>query len=146
MLPAFRNEPYTDFTTPSNITAFEAALKQVRAGLGGAHPLVIGGQSIITPNNYATINPSKPSEELAYFSQGDASHADQAIESARCAFETWQHVAVAERAGYLLRAAGEMRRRKHEFSAAMVLEVGKSSRRRYRRGYRLFRILCPSSD
>ncbi|KXK19436.1 MAG: delta-1-pyrroline-5-carboxylate dehydrogenase, partial [Chloroflexi bacterium OLB15] len=32
---------------------------------------------------------------------------------------------VEERARYLLKAAAEMRRRKHEFSAVMVLEAGK---------------------
>ena len=35
-------------------------------------------------------------------------------------------VPVPERVRYLLRAAAELRRRKHEFSAAMVYEVGKS--------------------
>jgi len=126
MLPPFRNEPYTDFTNSSDAAAFETAIKKVRAGVGRAYSLLINGQSVTTLDRYASINPSKPSEELAYFSLGDANHVDQAIEAAGCAFETWQHVPVAERAGYLLRAAGEMRRRKHEFSAAMVLEVGKS--------------------
>lgn len=126
MLPPFINEPHTDFTNPAEIAAFEAALKTVRAGLGATHPLVIGDQYITTDNTFATINPSKPSEELGYFAQGDASHADQAVEAACCAFKTWQYTPVTERAGYLLRAAAEMRRRKHEFSAAMVIEVGKS--------------------
>lgn len=126
MLPPFRNEPFTDFTNATHAEAFAAALKKIRAGLGGSYPLVINGQSVTTESTFATINPANPSEQLAHFTLGDASHADQAIEAARCAFETWQHVPVAERAGYLLRAAAEMRRRKHEFSAAMVLEVGKS--------------------
>lgn len=126
MLPPFRNEPFTDFTDSIHAEAFKAALKKIRAGVGDAHPLIIGGQAIQTANQLATINPSNPSEELAYFAMGDVSHADQAIEAARCAFQTWQHVPVSERAGYLLRAAAEMRRRKHEFSAMMVLEVGKS--------------------
>ncbi len=39
---------------------------------------------------------------------------------------TWQYTTVEERARYLLRAAMELRRRKHEFSAMMVLEVGKN--------------------
>src|SRR5690606_10195176 len=50
----------------------------------------------------------------------------QAVAAATEAFRQWQHIDVSERARYLLRAAAEMRRRKHEFSAMMVLEVGKT--------------------
>ncbi|MCU0475339.1 MAG: L-glutamate gamma-semialdehyde dehydrogenase [Anaerolineae bacterium] len=126
MLPPFRNEPHTDFTNPAHAAAFRAALQTVRATLGQTYPMHIGGQAVHTEQHFPTLNPSNPSERLAHFAQGDASHADQAIEAARCAFKTWQYTPVQERAGYLLRAAAEMRRRKHEFSAAMVLEVGKS--------------------
>ncbi len=126
MLPPFRNEPHTDFTVPAHAAEFRAALQTVRARLGRHHPLVIGGRQLDLEAHFPTINPSRPAERLGYFAEGDASHADQAIEAARCAFQMWQHVPVSERAGYLLRAAAEMRRRKHEFSAMMVLEVGKS--------------------
>ena len=63
---------------------------------------------------------------MAKFPNGTAEQADQAIAAAAQAFTAWQYVAVDERVRYLLHAAAEMRRRKHEFSAVMVLEVGKS--------------------
>lgn len=125
MLPEYRNEPLTDFSDPANAAAFEDALRAVRRELGRTYPMVIGGQDVTAAQTFATINPSRPAEELAYFQSGDASHADQAIEAARCAFLTWQHTTPFERAGILHRVAGMMRRRKHEFSALMVLEVGK---------------------
>src|SRR5689334_16554829 len=126
MLPPFRNEPLTDFSKAENVAAFRAALDKVKSEIGQTYPLVIGGKRITLEKTSASINPSRPAEALGHFSSGSAEHADQAIAAAAKAFTTWQYVPAEERAGYLVRAADEMRRRKHEFSAVMVLEVGKS--------------------
>jgi 1-pyrroline-5-carboxylate dehydrogenase len=126
MLTPYQNEPFTDFSDPKNVEAFCDALNKVKRELGKIYPLVIGGEKIALNETFETLNPSRPSEVLGYFANGDASHADQAVEAAVEAFKTWQYVPAKERAGYLLSAAAEMRRRKHEFSATMVLEVGKS--------------------
>jgi 1-pyrroline-5-carboxylate dehydrogenase len=63
---------------------------------------------------------------LGVFAKASAEHADRAVEAASAAFQTWRFVPPEDRARYLLRAAALLRRRKHEFSATMVLEVGKS--------------------
>jgi 1-pyrroline-5-carboxylate dehydrogenase len=126
MLPPYRPEALTDFTQPANQAAFQAALNLVKAEIGRTHPMIIGGESVMTGSVMASINPSRPAEIVAQFASGDAEIADQAIPRAAAAFQTWQYVPVEERARYLLRAAATMRRRKHEFSAVMVLEVGKS--------------------
>jgi 1-pyrroline-5-carboxylate dehydrogenase len=126
MLTPYQNEPFTDFSDPKNVEAFCDALNKVKRELGQTHSLVINGEKIPLNETFETINPSRPSEVLGYFANGDASHADMAIEAAAEAFKTWQYVPAQERAGYLLSAGAEMRRRKHEFSATMVLEVGKS--------------------
>lgn len=126
MLPAYRNELLTDFSQPENEAAFSKALAKIKAEVGRTYPLVIGGQEILLTDTFASINPSRPNEAVGYFGNGAAAQADLAIDTATEAFSTWQYVPVAERARYLLHAAAEMRRRKHEFSAVMVLEVGKS--------------------
>ncbi|GAB4520153.1 MAG: L-glutamate gamma-semialdehyde dehydrogenase [Anaerolineae bacterium] len=126
MLPAYKNEPMTDFTQEGSRAAFYAALEKVKAEMGQTYPLVIGRARIELGETFASVNPARPNEVLGYFASGNAQHADQAIEAATRAFESWRHVPAQERARYLLRAAAEMRRRKHEFSAMMVLEVGKS--------------------
>ncbi len=126
MLPAFHNEPLTDFTKSENVEAFRAALDRVKADIGQTYPLVIGGQRISADSTFTSINPSRPAEVLGQFVSGTKEHADKALQAAEAAFKTWQYVPAAERARTLLRAAAEMRRRKHEFSATMVLEVGKS--------------------
>ena len=126
MLPPFKNEPLTNFSDPKNREAFKIALDKVKTEIGRTYPLVIGGERIELNETYASVNPARPSEVLGNFSRGNAAHADQAIVQATEAFKTWRLVPAEERARYLLRAAAEMRRRKHEFSAVMVLEVGKS--------------------
>lgn len=126
MLPPFKNEPLTDFSRPENEDAFRSALDRVIAQVGQTYPLVLGGERIITERTTASLNPSRPQEAVGHFSSASLEQADQAVAAAAQAFETWQYVPAEERARYLLRAAAEMRRRKHEFSAIMVLEVGKS--------------------
>lgn len=126
MLPAYVNEPLTDFSQPAERAAFEKALAKVKAEIGRTYPMIIGGQQVTTGETFASLNPSRPAEAVAHFQSGDASHADAAIEAAARAFETWKRVPAQERARYVLRAAAELRRRKHEISAVMVLEVGKS--------------------
>ena len=126
MLPTYINEPTTDFSLPGQRASFERALNAAKAEIGRRYPMVIDGEAVMTDNFISTINPSRPSEVLGLFSAGTAEHADRAVDAAWRAFQTWQYTPVEERVRYLLRAAAEMRRRKHEFSAVMVLEVGKS--------------------
>jgi 1-pyrroline-5-carboxylate dehydrogenase len=126
MLPPYRSEPYTDFTKRENENAFRAALDKMKSELGRTYPLVIGGEEIMSDDMFPSINPSRPQEVLGYFANGTGGHVDQAIEMAAEAFESWRHVPVGDRARYLLRASAALRRRRHEFSAMMVLEVGKS--------------------
>jgi 1-pyrroline-5-carboxylate dehydrogenase len=126
MLPEYRNEPFTDFSKPENVAAFRAALDKVKGEIGRTYPLVIDGKNIALKETFPSINPARPAEVLGNFSNGTPEHAEQAVQAAYAAFENWQYVPAEERARYLLRAAAAMRRRKHEFSAVMVLEVGKS--------------------
>ncbi len=126
MLTPFTNEPLTDFSRPEQVAAFEAALDLVKSEIGRTYPLVIGGERITLDETFPSLNPARPHEVLGYFSKASEEHAEQAVQAAVKGFETWKRVPAEERARYLLRAAAEMRRRKHEFSAVMVLEVGKS--------------------
>lgn len=126
MLPPYHYEPFTDFSNPAERESFAQALETVRAQIGGTYPLVIGNQHIQMDETFPSVNPSNPEEVIASFSEGNAKHVDEAIQVASQAFKSWSQTPVEDRARYLLKAAAEIRRRKHEFSAMMVLEVGKS--------------------
>lgn len=126
MLPDFRNEPFTNFNDPNQRQAFAEAIEYVRAQLGQKYPIFIGGEEYWPGETFDSINPARPSEVVGTFAKGTKELADKAVRVAHEAYLQWQYTPAYERARYLLRAASEMRRRKHEFSAWMVFEVGKS--------------------
>jgi len=126
MLSEFKNEPMTDFSRPQNREAMETALQSVRRQLGKTYPIVIGGKRIEGLKTFETLNPSRKTEVLGRFQKASRDHLEAAIAAASEAFETWKREPVERRAGVLLEAAALLRKRKHEFSATMVLEVGKN--------------------
>jgi 1-pyrroline-5-carboxylate dehydrogenase len=126
MLPEYASTSMLDFSRSENEAGMNAALKQVRAGFGATYPLVIGGKRIQTPETFQSANPANPSECVGNFAKGTVEHAVQAVEAAVKAFESWRWTPHEERADVLLRAAGLLRKRRHEMSATMVHEVGKS--------------------
>src|SRR5690606_29525804 len=113
MLVDFRNEPLTDFSNPANREAFQSALDKMKAEIGRTYPLVIGGERIMLDDTFESINPARPKEAVGHFANGTVRHAELAVEAAAEAFKTWQYTSAEERSRYLLRAAAEMRRRKH---------------------------------
>jgi len=125
-LPEFRNEPLTDFSQPEPKAAMELALAKVLGEIGREHPLVIGGERIDGLKTFVSTNPANKEQAVGKFQKGTKEHVERAIEAGWNAFESWKRQPVDVRAGLLLRAAKLMRERKHEFSAVMILEVGKS--------------------
>src|SRR5438105_5006998 len=122
----FRNEALTDFTHDDNIRAMRNAIEKVRAQLGREYDLVIGGKRIRTTGKIKSLNPAKPSEVVGIHQKAEREHAEPAMQAALAAFETWKRVPVAERASLLLRVAEIIRKRKFEFEAWLVFEVGKN--------------------
>ncbi|HEU5100666.1 MAG TPA: L-glutamate gamma-semialdehyde dehydrogenase [Roseiflexaceae bacterium] len=125
-LTDFRNEPFTDFSSPENAAAMQQALADVKAQLGHTYPLIIDGEKIETAKTLASINPANPSEVIGYAASASAEQATQAVELANERFESWRKVPAQERADYLFKVAAEMRRRKLELCAWIIYEVSKS--------------------
>src|SRR4029079_16169331 len=75
---------------------------------------------------FDSINPAHKDQLLGKFQKGSRAHVEKAIDAAWTAFESWRKQPVGVRAGLLLQAAALMRKRKHEFSAIMIYEVGKT--------------------
>ncbi len=126
MLPEFRNELLVDFSCPENRAAFEEALAGVKAAAGRRYPVVIGGERIEEGETFVSVNPADTSQVLGEFTKGTKETAQRAVEAAAEKFLQWRRVDPFERARILLKAAHIMRRRKHELSACMVMEVSKN--------------------
>jgi len=122
----FINEPFSNFNDPENASAMKKALAKVATELGGEYELVIGGKKKKTKDRIQSIDPSNPSTVIGSVAKASSEDAEEAMRDAAEAFEKWKHVPPQERADYLFKAAQKIRERKHEFSAWMVYEVGKS--------------------
>lgn len=126
MFTPYHNEPLTDFDLPHNRKKMQEAIVALEARLGEEYPLYIGSEEIMTEAKIKSINPSCLDQVVGYCAKADQTLAEKAMDAADKAFARWKHVPAAERARYLVKAAAILRRRKFEFSATMVLEIGKS--------------------
>jgi 1-pyrroline-5-carboxylate dehydrogenase len=122
----FRNEPFTDFSKEENAQAMRDAIAKVREQLGREYPLVIGGERITTDSKLDSLNPANRTQVVGSFHKATKELANQAVDKAAEAFETWKHTPAEERAELLFRVAAIMRERKHELSAWMIHEVAKT--------------------
>ena len=125
-LTPFTNEPFTDFSTPDNKRAMQAALADVRAELGHTYSLTIAGADIQTSTTFNSINPASPSEIIGTHYAATAAEANAAVAAAQSAFPAWSRTPVAERVALLLRASALIRDRHFDFCAWLTLEVGKN--------------------
>lgn len=126
MTTPFSNEPLTDFRDPKNRAAFQEALARVEASLGRTYASVVDGERIRAETTYSTRNPSNPDEVVGTFPLCGADLGERAVKAADAAFPAWADTPWADRAHLLFEAAHRMRKNKHEFSAWMVKEVGKT--------------------
>jgi 1-pyrroline-5-carboxylate dehydrogenase len=126
MLPPFQNEPFIDFSNEHNAAQMREAIGNVEAQFGREYPIVIGGKRYTTGDMLASVNPSNYDEVIGLVHKANVELADKAVEAATAAFQDWKRVDPEVRARYLLKIAALLRKHKTEFSALMVLEVGKS--------------------
>ena len=106
----FRNEPFTDFSKEENAQAMRAALEKVKSELGREYPLVIGGKRIETGSKLDSINPANRTQVVGSFHKATKELADEAVESAHSAFQTWKNTSPQARADLLFRVAAILRR------------------------------------
>ena len=126
MLPEFRNEPFTDFSVDANADAFRAALAAVEKRLPLKGKNRIGGKDFGASKDFESLNPSDFKQVIGRFPEASAADGARAVDAATKAFPSWSRTPHGERSALVLRIASILRRRKHEFSAMMVLEESKS--------------------
>jgi 1-pyrroline-5-carboxylate dehydrogenase len=122
----FTNEPETDFRVPANVAAFEKALSQVSSELGRTYGAIIDGDDVTSGRTFASVSPADPSRVIAHFPDLDEAAAVRAVDAANRAFPAWSRVPASKRVAIVSGVADRVRARRHELSAWMVHEVGKS--------------------
>ena len=121
----FENEPNTDFSRATNRDEMKQALKDVVDLFDSDYPLNIDGKAQDTRAHIISRNPSNSSVTVGTVASANTDQVEQAIESARRAFERWRGEPVDHRAEYLDLIADGMRTRRYELAAWMVYESGK---------------------
>lgn len=124
-LGPFENEAPRNFTDVADQKLLEAAMKQCR-DQSRHFPLLIDGQYQEARNTITSFNPAHPSKFVGTVGSASRQHANDAVEASALCFESWKRVGIIERSAVLVRAAELLRRRRDDFNALLVLEVGKS--------------------
>src|SRR5437773_5058727 len=107
--------------------AFDAALKQLRARLGAAHPMFIEGKAIkAKAGTFTDTTPADTRVMLGKFQLGSREEARRAVASAKAVFPAWRDLGWRQRVALLRKAADLMTQRQYEFAALVSLEVGKN--------------------
>jgi 1-pyrroline-5-carboxylate dehydrogenase len=104
-VPVAKNEPVKDYA-PGSVETIE--LKEKIASMRSEHrdiPMYIGGQEIRTGKTTDIHPPHDTNHLLGQYHAGDASHVEQAIESALNARSVWQSMSWENRASIFLKAA-----------------------------------------
>lgn len=124
----FINEPVHRFTADVERKTFAQSIELVRNNLRQEYPLVINGQKINKTERIISVNPARPDEIVGFVASADKQDAECAINAAVSAFSSWQNRTTEERADYLIKIAGHLRKRRDEFAAWQIFEAGKTWR------------------
>ena len=122
----FKNEDILDFSQPENRQSQLAALAKAKSESGQTYPLIINGKQIKGETTFASVNPSQPDQVIGHFASATVAQANEAVQTAATAFESWKHVPAEDRAAYLFAAADLLKQRRFDMNAWMIYEVGKS--------------------
>jgi RHH-type proline utilization regulon transcriptional repressor/proline dehydrogenase/delta 1-pyrroline-5-carboxylate dehydrogenase len=123
-LGPFANEPLLELRRPAARAALTQALADLDARLPLHAPVTIDGRE--HPGlPLASIDPSRPARVVAHAGRATATDADAAVAAARRAFGAWSAKTAAERAAVLVRAAAQLRDRRHELAALILRETAK---------------------
>jgi acyl-CoA reductase-like NAD-dependent aldehyde dehydrogenase len=117
----------TMFDPPEEMhTRFEAALADVRAGLGARHAMHVDGRDVPAAHTYEKRSPVDRRLVLGHFPLGEKDDVDRAVAAARAAFPAWRATAPFKRVRLAHRAAELIEERVYSIGAALALEVGKN--------------------
>jgi len=118
----------TMFDPPEEMhTRFEAALAEVRKGLGADYRMYIDGADVGGDRPMSdNLSPVDRRVVLGRFPVGDAGDVNRAMAAAKKAFPLWRATPPEERLSLVRRAAALMEERVYHIGAALALEVGKN--------------------
>ncbi|BDP41674.1 L-glutamate gamma-semialdehyde dehydrogenase [Deinococcus aetherius] len=123
----FEHEPYFPFGREDVARAQREAYRKVREEyVGRTFPMYLGGERVEGGETFEVRNPADTREVVWRFPKATPEQLEQAVASAKEAFETWRFSDPMQRATIFKRAGELLRARRMEFNAVMGLENGKN--------------------
>ena len=120
----FRNEPLIELRRAPERERLTAALAELDRALPWRVPVIVAGERRDAPT-LDSIDPGMPERVVAQATVATEADVEAAVAAASDAAATWGATSASERAAVLVRAAGELRARRHELTALMVRECAK---------------------
>jgi 1-pyrroline-5-carboxylate dehydrogenase len=102
------------------------ALANTKSKLGQEYGIIIGHRELRTSRTFSSINPSQPSQVVGHVHDAGPEHVSLAIKAATRAFVKWKSTSIEKRISILKTIAKLLRKRKYEFCAWLVYEIGKN--------------------
>jgi RHH-type proline utilization regulon transcriptional repressor/proline dehydrogenase/delta 1-pyrroline-5-carboxylate dehydrogenase len=119
-------EPLSMWHRRTARAGFAAELDRMqRVGCGIAVPAWIDGVARYTNKSIDSVDPAKPDRIVASSADCGSAEADEAVDVASRAFDSWRRTPADERAAVLFRTAQWFRAHRAELAALEVLEAGK---------------------
>ncbi len=116
--------------TPDQIEAmhatFDEALEKFATTYGTEYPIVINGEPLTGRPTFDVVAPADTSLVLGKMQAGSVDDVESAVAAARAAYPAWSARPWQERVAIIQNAADEIRKRKFDLAAIMILECGKS--------------------
>jgi len=122
----FKTEFPFDFSKSEHSTAQKAALVKVQSEFGKEYANNIGGTDVSTEKKTNSYSPANKNTLIGIFQKSGAADAENAIQTADKAFQTWKNTPAKERAEYFLKASEIIQARRYEINAWMISEAGKN--------------------
>ena len=105
---------------------FETAVADAKNELGKKFPMIINGKEVYSEDNFSTFSPSDRRIKIADFPKSTVSDTEDAIVSAKKAFEEWSNFSFQRRVGIFRECADYFSSKKFFLAAIMTFENGKN--------------------
>ena len=121
----FYNEAFIDFGISENREALSKAIELTKQEFGVNCPVILNGEEIPSSDTLPRLNPSHPNQIVANVSLATQAQAQEAVQYAKTASESWRKTSVEDRCQYLEKIADAILAERYRLSAIEIHEVGK---------------------
>lgn len=123
---SFKNEQDTDWSLSQNRKWAHKILEDWSQKSERGIPLVIGGKALEGETQKKGYNPSNPQQSLYSYALAEENEIEEALKTAKQAYEKWKSTSIDERSHLLALAAQKLREGRSELIGVMMADTAKT--------------------